>query len=66
VIVPDAEEPAEAENCVRDFAGPLVNHNALDRTDLAFIRAVNRSALNLVAADQSTCLSFFRCHRILL
>ena len=66
MIVSDTEKAAEAQNRVRDLAGPLVDHDALDRTDLRFIRSVNRSAFDLVAADQTDCLSFFRGHQILL
>ena len=66
MIVPDTKKAAKAQNRVRDLAGSLVDHDALDRTDLRFIRSVHRSALNLVAADQTNCLSFFRSHQILL
>ena len=66
MIVPDTEETAETQDRVRDLAGPLVDHDALDRTDLAFIRSVHRSAFDLVATNQSACLSFFGCHQILL
>ena len=50
----------------QSWSGPLVDHDALDRTDLLVIRSVNRSALNLVAADQGDCLSLFLGHQILL
>ena len=50
----------------QSWSGPFVDHDALDRTDLLVIRSVNRSALNLVAADQGDCLSLFLGHQILL
>ena len=59
MIVSDTKKAAKAQNRVRDFPGPLVDHDALDRTDLRVISSVNRSALNLVAADQANCFSFF-------
>src|SRR6478752_3999349 len=66
MVVSDTKKAAKAQHRVRDFAGPLVDHDALDRTDLRVIRSVNRRALNLFAANQANCLSFFCGHHILL
>ena len=54
MIVSDTKKATKAQNRVRDFPGPLVDHDALDRTDPRVIRSVNRSALNLVAAIKLT------------
>ena len=59
MIVSDTKKATKAQNRVRDLPGPLVDHDALDRTDLRVIPLVNRSALNFVAADQANCFSFF-------
>ena len=49
MVVSDTKKAAKAQHRVREFAGPLVDHDALDQTDLRVIRSVNRRALNLVA-----------------
>jgi hypothetical protein len=51
MIVAYTQKAAKAQDRVRDLAGPLVNHHALNRTDLRFVRSENRSALDLVASD---------------
>jgi len=55
-IVSDAEKAAKAAYETPDRLSIMI---ALDQTDLLVIRWINRSALNLVAADQGDCLSFF-------
>jgi hypothetical protein len=37
VVISDTEKAPKAQNRVRDFAGSLVDHDPLDRTDLRFI-----------------------------
>src|SRR6185312_3793407 len=67
VIVAEPEETAEAEHGVGHPAADLVDHDALDRADLALVRTIDGGALDLVAADQIAELalvelSFIHCH----
>jgi hypothetical protein len=60
VVVADAKEAAERQHRVRQLAALLVDHDTLDRTDLGTIGAIDRSSLDLVAADQIALLPCFR------
>src|SRR6185436_15239922 len=63
VVVADAEKSTEGEHGVRHPAALLVDHHALDRADLVLIGAIDRSSLDLVAADQVTGFVCFQGHR---
>src|SRR6185312_13272412 len=52
VVVADTEKAAEGEYGVGHLAAHLVDHDALDRTDLVPVGAIDRGSLDLVAADQ--------------
>ena len=41
MVVADPEEAAETQDSVRDLTGHLINHDALDRSDLRVVRAIN-------------------------
>src|SRR5262249_18722153 len=65
VVLADAEKAAVAQDRIGDLAAHLVEHHALDLADLLVIGAVDRGALDLVAADQRGGLAGFEsrcCH----
>jgi hypothetical protein len=66
VVVANPQKSTEAQHGVGHLAAHLVDHNALDGSDLRFVGAVNRSAFNLVTANQITLFLYFRYHFILL
>src|SRR3984885_10728405 len=62
VILADAEEAAETQDCVGDAAGELVDHQALDLPDALTARVVDRHSLHPVACDQGRSLALLhRC-----
>src|SRR5205814_10611049 len=66
MIVAEAQEAAETENRIGDPAADLVDHDALDRADLAVVGAIDGRTLDLIAADQIagfTAVQFLSLHR---
>src|SRR5207302_7648637 len=61
-IITDTEEAAKAKHGVRDFSAHLVDHDALDRTDLLIIGAIDGGAFNLVTSDEIRRFTFFGDH----
>src|SRR5450432_1789150 len=66
IVVADPEESAKAEYRVRNPAADLLNHDALDGSDLFAIGAIDRRTLDLVAADKAYRFPLFRDHAVLL
>src|SRR5437868_5894682 len=62
VIITDTEEAAKAKHGVRDFSAHLVDHDALDRTDLLIIGAIDGGAFNLVTSDEIRRFTCFGDH----
>src|SRR5882757_876583 len=70
MIIAESQNAAKAEHRVGHAPALLVDHDALDRTDLAILGAIDRCALDLVAADQIanftlTKLVLAKCHESL-
>jgi hypothetical protein len=57
IAIADAHEAAERHHRVRDLAGDLVDHDAVDRAKLLSLPIVNRCALHLVCGDQGVWVS---------
>jgi len=53
VFLAEPHEAAEAHDRIGHFAGPLLDHHALDRPDLLTVRAADGRSLDLVAGDQA-------------
>src|SRR3979490_321159 len=51
VVVADPEETAETQDSVRDLAGHLIDHDALDRSDLGIVSSIHGRSFDLIAAD---------------
>src|ERR1700730_3930620 len=53
VIFADPHEAAEAHDRIGDLAADLVDHDPFDSTGLFAVRAIDRRAFHLVAADEA-------------
>src|SRR5436190_1405375 len=53
IIFTDSHETAEAHYRVSDLSAELIDHHPLDLTDAVAVRAIDRRALDLVAADET-------------
>src|SRR6267154_2443382 len=66
MVVADPEKSAKAQHGVRDSAAHLVDHDALDRSDLGIVGAIHCGSFHLVAADKGAGFSCFRNHLLSL
>jgi hypothetical protein len=53
VFLAEPHEAAEAHDRIGHLAGALLDHHALDRSDLLTVRAADRRSLDLVAGDEA-------------
>src|SRR5262249_23641261 len=64
VVAADAEEAAKAEHGIGHLAAALVDHDALDGTNMLAMGVIDIRAFHFIAPDETSGLTRFYCHRI--
>src|SRR5262245_11032414 len=62
VVAADAEEAAKAEHSIGHLAAALVDHDALDGTNMLAMGVIDIRAFYFIATDETNGLSRFCCH----
>src|SRR5215475_8364903 len=64
VVAADAQEAAKAEHSIRHLAAALVDHDALDGSNMLAFGVIDIRAFHFIAPDETSSLSRFCCHWI--